>query len=120
LSLLKSARDLGDYLIVAIDSDVSARNLNKSPRRPVNDQETRKQILEAIRWVDEVRIFSDRYELESLIREIRPAVYVKGGDYQIAQIVGANIVRGYGGRVKTLPYLQGRSTTNIIQRIRSL
>ncbi len=117
LYLLREARDLGDKLIVGIDSDAHVKTLNKSPRRPINDERTRKLILEAIRWVDEVRIFDD---LEELIREIKPDILVKGGDYAAGQIVGQRYVESYGGNIVILPYLEDQSTTKIITKIRGL
>lgn len=117
LFLLREAKDLGDKLIVGIDSDAHVRTLLKRPRRPVNDQNTRKQILEAIRWVDEVRIFDD---LEELIKEIRPDILVKGGDYNKDQIIGRRFIESYGGQVVILPYFEDVSTSKLIHKIRGL
>lgn len=103
--------------MVGIDSDAHVRSLNKIVRRPINNQNTRKRILEAIRWVDEVRVFDD---LESLIKEIRPDVLVKGGDYTVDQIAGRRLVESYGGQVVILPYYEDESTTKLIHKIRNL
>jgi len=117
LFLLNKAKLLGDKLIVGIDSDRRARNLGKKYRRPINSQEVRKEIIEALKPVDEVYIFDD---LEDLIRKIKPDILVKGGDYRKNQIVGREFVESYGGKVIILPYLEKRSTTRLIKRIRSL
>jgi D-beta-D-heptose 7-phosphate kinase/D-beta-D-heptose 1-phosphate adenosyltransferase len=118
LYILNEAKKLGDYLIVGVDSDASVRSLNKKPRRPINEEMTRAQILASLKWVDEVVIFDD---LEGLIKMIRPDFLVKGGDYASAtQIVGADFVKSIGGKVRILPYLEGLSTTKLIHQIRNL
>ncbi len=118
LFLLKKAKQLGTKLIVGLDSDASVLSLNKRPRRPINNQIIRTEILKAIRWVDEVIVFDD---LLSLVKELRPDIIVKGGDYPSKdKIVGANFVEGYGGKVVILPYLEGLSTTKLIHQIRGI
>jgi len=117
LFLLRKAKQLGDKLIVGIDSDRRVRSLGKKYRRPINSQEVRKEILEALKPVDEVYIFDD---LEGLVRKIKPDILVKGGDYRKDQVVGRKFVESYGGKVIILPYLENRSTTRLIERIRSL
>lgn len=117
--LLRKARRLGDKLIVGVDSDQSVRSLNKKPRRPIQNQEARTEVLKAIRWVDEVRLFNSG-ELLSLIKEIRPDIIVKGGDWTEETVMGGDFVRSYGGKVVVIPYLEGPSTTKLIHQIREL
>lgn len=112
LMLLEKAKKLGDYLIVAIDSDRHTREIKRG--RPINNQEFRKKILEAIRWVDKVVIFDD---LETMIAKIVPDILVKGGDYKKSKVVGRSIVEYYGGKVVIIPILEGYSTTNIINKV---
>lgn len=115
VSLLNRARQLGDLLVVAINSDESVRRL-KGETRPVNRIEDRIAVLSAISCVDRILVFEEDTPL-NLIKAIRPDVLVKGGDYQVDEIVGADVVRSYGGEVCTLP-LHGRlSTTNILTRL---
>jgi len=94
-------------------------NFHKKPKRPVNSEEIRKEMLEAIRWVDEVIIFDDLMEL---VKKIKPDFLVKGGDYPDKKfIIGAQFVeRECRGKVIILPYLEGKSTTKLINRIREL
>lgn len=117
LWLLSECKKLGDIVVVGIDSNASAGGLGKKPARPVNDQEIRKKILESLEMVDEVRIFDDSLEC---IKELKPDVLVKGGDYTLDQVVGRTFVESYGGKVVVVPYLEGKSTTNVIRRIMEL
>lgn len=116
VAYLKEAKSLGTKLIVGLNSDTSAKSLEKGIHRPINDQLARALVLNAIRWVDAVAIFEDPTPLE-LIKMIRPHVLVKGGDYNINQIVGASEVLASGGCVKKLSFLEGYSTTAIEQKI---
>lgn len=120
LYLLKNARALGDKLIVGVDSDKSVEKLGKTPKRPINNQEIRSQVLKAIRWVDEVIIFEGQNDLRDLLWRLKPDYLVKGGDYKADQIVGSDIIKTWGGKVKILPYLEGPSTTKLINQIRGL
>lgn len=113
LACLEGARKLGDLLVLGLNSDASVRAL-KGPTRPAIDQEHRAALLAGLACVDLVVIF-DEPTPESLIRAIEPDVLVKGGDYDPATIVGADFVRGRGGRVVTLPLVDGLSTTGILQ-----
>ncbi len=115
--LIDECQKLGDILVIGIDSNKSAAGLGKKPARPVNDQEIRKKILEHQSGVDEVIIFDDSLEC---IKELKPDVLVKGGDYTLDQVVGRKFVESYGGKTIVIPYLEGKSTTNIIQRIMDL
>ncbi|MCX7738704.1 MAG: D-glycero-beta-D-manno-heptose 1-phosphate adenylyltransferase [Hydrogenothermaceae bacterium] len=113
---LEKARSLGNFLIVGLNSDGSVRRL-KGPDRPVNSQEQRKRVLEALKSVDMVIIFEEDTP-ERLIREIKPDVLVKGGDWSIENIVGADFVLSYGGEVYTVDFIYDTSTTKIIQKVR--
>ncbi|HVT13952.1 MAG TPA: D-glycero-beta-D-manno-heptose 1-phosphate adenylyltransferase [Fimbriimonadaceae bacterium] len=112
---LRQARELGDLLIVGLNSDASARALGKGPGRPVNPAEDRAEVLLALRSVDGVIPFDDPTP-ERLIRALRPEVHVKGGDYREEDLPEAAAVREYGGEVRILPFLEGRSTTEILRR----
>jgi D-beta-D-heptose 7-phosphate kinase/D-beta-D-heptose 1-phosphate adenosyltransferase len=112
---LEAARKLGDVLVVGVNSDASVRRL-KGPQRPLVGEKDRAQVLAALAAVDWVTIFSEDTPYE-LIAALRPDVLVKGGDWQVADIVGADLVRAYGGRVRSLPYLPGYSTTALVRRI---
>lgn len=112
---LAQAKDLGDRLIVGINSDESVRRL-KGPNRPIQDQESRAMLIAAICWVDAVVIFDEDTPLE-LIKMIEPDLLVKGGDWPVDQIVGADEVRAKNGQVVSLPFFDGYSTTSLIERI---
>ncbi len=116
VSYLKKARELGDRLVVGINSDESVRRL-KGDGRPINKLEDRIAVLSALDCVDEVIPFEEDTPLE-LIKRVHPDVLVKGNDYTVENIVGADFVLSYGGDVKTIPLLQGRSTTGIAKRMR--
>ena len=113
---LEKAKALGDVLVVGLNSDGSIRRI-KGPERPINIQEHRKRVLEALKPVDLVIIF-DEDTPERLIKEIKPDVLVKGGDWKIENIVGADFVKSYGGEVKTIDFVYDISTTKIIQKAR--
>jgi D-beta-D-heptose 7-phosphate kinase/D-beta-D-heptose 1-phosphate adenosyltransferase len=112
---LQRARLLGDLLVLGLNSDDSIRRL-KGPHRPLIGQEERAHILAALKCIDYVVIFDEDTPLE-LIRALRPAVLVKGGDYAPEEVVGKEIVESYGGRVELIQFVDGRSTTNIINQI---
>ena len=116
VSYLKKARALGDKLIVGINTDDSVRRL-KGDCRPVNSLEDRMAVLSELECVDEVISF-DEDTPEELIKKLHPDVLVKGDDYTVDKIVGADFVMSYGGEVKTIPLLKGRSTTGIISKMR--
>ena len=113
---LGAARALGDCLVVGLNSDASVRRL-KGPERPLNEEADRAEVLDALRAVDYVTIFDEPTAAE-LIKIIRPDVYVKGGDYTIATLPEAEIVRGYGGRVEFIDLVPERSTTRVIEKLR--
>lgn len=116
LHYLADARDLGDRLVVGLNSAGSVRRL-KGPTRPINDELTRTHLLAALQMVDAVVVFEEDTPLE-LIRLTQPDVLVKGGDWQPEQIVGSDIVLARGGQVLSLPYIDGYSTTNIERKIK--
>jgi D-beta-D-heptose 7-phosphate kinase/D-beta-D-heptose 1-phosphate adenosyltransferase len=114
VQLLKECKKLaGDNgkVIVGLNSDASVKKL-KGESRPVNDQDSRKLLLESLRFVDEVIIFEEETP-ELLIEKIRPDTLVKGGDYSIDQIVG----KQYAKKVVVFPYVDGKSTTNTIEKL---
>ena len=115
---LVQARALGDLLIVGVNSDTSVRRLGKGPDRPLNPQLDRVSVLEALRAVDGAVVFEEDTPIE-LIQILRPEVHVKGGDYHAEQLPEMPVVRAYGGEVVILPLLEGRSTTAIVERMRS-
>ena len=113
---LDSARKQGDRLIVAINSDDSVRRL-KGPGRPINSCDRRMAVLGALEAVDWVVSF-DGDTPEALLEKIRPDVLVKGGDYTVDQVVGADRVKSWGGTVKVLDFVENVSTTRIVEKIR--
>lgn len=116
---LQRARDLGDALLVGLNGDSSVRQL-KGPGRPILPEADRAVVLAALRAVDAVVIFQQP-TAEALVAAIQPAVYVKGGDWGAGQRTPpeAAVVLSYGGRVQFIPYLPGRSTSEIVAQIRS-
>ena len=117
LRVLRQARAQCDRLIVAINTDASVKRL-KGESRPVNPEQDRAELLSGIAGVDAVTSFDEDTPAE-LIEALKPDVLVKGGDYKADEIVGADTVRARGGEVVIVPLLEGRSTTNIIERSRS-
>lgn len=113
---LAAARELGDALVVAVNSDASVREL-KGAGRPLMPENDRAEILLALQSVDYVTIFDD-VSPRSLISELLPDVLVKGGDYSLDQIHGREEVETAGGRVVSLPFVEGASTSRIIERMK--
>ena len=118
LRYLQAARRHGDVLIVGLNSDASVRR-NKGPSRPINPEQERAEVLEALECVDAVSIFDDETPAE-IIRRVQPDVLVKGADWPADQIVGRDTVEARGGTVVLEPVEQGYSTTAIIERIQQL
>jgi rfaE bifunctional protein nucleotidyltransferase chain/domain len=118
VTYLNQARDLGDLLIVGINSDESVKRL-KGLERPVNMLEDRAYVLSALKSVDYVIPFEEDTPLD-LINLIMPDILVKGGDYTIDRIVGAQDVLAHGGRVEIIPFVPGKSTSAIIDTIKTL
>ena len=115
---LQAAKDLGDLLVVAVNSDASVRSLNKAPDRPIVPDIQRTEVVAALGCVDYVILFNEP-DPQSLIAALQPDVLVKGGDWAVEQIIGREIVEGRGGIVRTIPLVPGVSTTSLIQRIRA-
>ncbi len=118
LDYLCKARDLGDFLVVGLNTDASVKRLNKSPERPINTEKSRAQILASLLFVDAVVLFDEDTPYE-LIKIVQPDVLVKGADYKPDEIVGADVVKARGGEVVTIELTQGFSTTALIQKIKS-
>jgi D-glycero-beta-D-manno-heptose 1-phosphate adenylyltransferase len=114
---LNNARSLGDVLFLGLNSDASVRGL-KGEERPINKQVDRKYILENLSCVDFVEIFEEETPLE-LIKSVKPHFLVKGGDWKPTDIVGHEVVSASGGEVLSLNFVEGKSTTNIINSIKS-
>ena len=111
----EAARQLGDLLVLGLNSDDSIRRL-KGSGRPLIGQDERAHIMAALNCIDFVVIFDEDTPLE-LISLLRPDVLVKGGDYTVDGVVGRDIVESYGGRVELINFVDGKSTTNIINKI---
>jgi rfaE bifunctional protein nucleotidyltransferase chain/domain len=112
---LREARLLGDALVVAVNSDASVRAI-KGPSRPLQPEAERAEILASLECVDYVTIFSDETP-HAVIAALLPDVLVKGSDWPIEKIVGREIVEAHGGRVMNIPIVEGRSTTEILNKI---
>lgn len=115
--LLRQAKAAGDLLIVALNSDRSVKTL-KGPARPILPEADRAELIGAMEMVDYIVIF-DEPDPYKLIAAIQPTVLVKGGDWSETEIIGADLVRQWGGRVDVIPYLKGFSTSEMIERIRN-
>jgi D-glycero-beta-D-manno-heptose 1-phosphate adenylyltransferase len=118
VTYLAHARELGASLVVALNTDASARRLGKGADRPLNGEQDRAVVMAALESVSLVTWFDEDTPLE-LIRELKPAVLVKGGDYDMDKLAETQVVRSYGGRALAIPFVQGYSTTNLVNRIRS-
>lgn len=116
ISYLNEAKSLGDLLVIGLNSDKSVKEL-KGPERPINNEQDRKFLLENLKSVDFVEIFNEQTPL-NLIKKIMPDILVKGGDWEIEQIVGSKEVIDNGGQVFSLNFVDGFSTTNIIEKIK--
>ena len=112
---LSAAKEFGDVLIVGLNNDSSVKML-KGNNRPINTESDRAEVLLGLKAVDHVVLFGEK-TAEGLISEIKPDIYVKGGDYTIETLPEAKIVQNYGGRVEFIPMVAGRSTTNVIKKI---
>lgn len=116
VAYLQSAKSMGDILIVGMNTDASVKRL-KGEERPINTLEDRAYVLSALKSVDYVVPFDEDTPL-TLIQSIKPDVLVKGGDYTMDTIVGAKEVHAYGGKVEIIPFVDGKSTSSIIDAIR--
>lgn len=117
VTYLAQARQLGDILVLGLNSDASVKRL-KGPSRPINDEHSRALVLAALESIDYVVVFEEDTPY-NVIAKVKPDVLVKGGDYQIKDIVGADIVQQRGGLVTTIPFVDGFSTTSTIQQLQS-
>ena len=106
---------MGDVLVIGLNSDASVRRL-KGKGRPLNKEEDRAKVLSALFFVDYMAIFNEDTP-DRLIRKIKPDILVKGGDWQMKDIVGASFVKSHGGKVATIPFVEGFSTTALINKM---
>lgn len=118
ISYLEEARSLGASLVVAVNTDGSVKRLNKGSDRPINPLEDRMAVLAALQCVDAVIPFDEDTPL-TLIQALHPDILVKGGDWPVERIVGADQVLAEGGEVHSIPFRHNRSTTDLLNRIRS-
>jgi D-glycero-beta-D-manno-heptose 1-phosphate adenylyltransferase len=114
---LEAARRLGGELLVALNTDASARSLGKGPERPLNRESDRAAVVAALASVNYVTLFDEHTPCE-LMRHCRPDIYVKGADYDIETLPEAALVRSWGGRALAIPFVDGYSTTALLQRMR--
>jgi len=115
---LAQARQLGASLVVALNTDASARRLGKGPDRPLNNEHDRATVIAALESVSVVTWFEEDTPL-ALIGELRPALLVKGGDYDMRKLAETALVESYGGQARAIPFVEGYSTTDLVRRIRS-
>ena len=116
VTYLEKARAFGDCLVLGLNTDASVR-ANKGPSRPINSELDRAKVVGALKAVDYVVLFGEQ-TAETLIAKVKPDVYVKGGDYTLDTLPEAKIVMGYGGQVEFVNMVEGRSTTNVIKKIK--
>jgi rfaE bifunctional protein nucleotidyltransferase chain/domain len=117
VTYLAQARTLGASLLVALNTDASARRLGKGPDRPLNTEDDRALMMAALESVDLVTWFDEDTPLE-LIEQVRPDVLVKGGDYDMSKLAETQVVLAYGGRAQAIPFVDGYSTTALVKKIR--
>lgn len=115
---LAQARSLGGSLVVGLNSDQSVRLLGKGPDRPINVEMDRAWVLSALESVSSVVLFDEQTPL-GLMAQVKPDIYVKGGDYDMGQLPEAALVQQWGGSSLALPFLSGRSSSRLVERIRS-
>lgn len=118
LHVLRSAKRLGGRLVVGLNSDSSITKL-KGSSRPIMNENDRRDLLQELRCVDDVIIFNEETPY-NLIQRLRPKYLVKGGDYLIDEIVGGDFVLSYGGHVEIVEYLEGTSTSSMIEKLRTI
>lgn len=116
-SYLAQARDLGASLVVGVNSDASVKMLGKGDDRPINIEADRQALLAALESVDLVVLFAEQTPV-NLIAQIRPDIYVKGGDYEINSLEETRLVKTWGGKAIAIPFLYERSTTTLLGKIR--
>lgn len=115
---LTQARDFGDVLVLGLNTDSSVKQQNKSPERPINNQDARAIVLAGLSCVDAIVFFNEETPYD-LIKEVQPNFLIKGDDYKPEDIVGYDIVTASGGKVITIPFLQGFSTTGLIDKLKA-
>ena len=115
IEFLQKAKAMGDILVVGLNTDKSVKKL-KGENRPIKTERERANILAALKYIDYITLF-DETTPEKLIQEIRPDILVKGNDYKIDEVVGREIVEGYGAKVKLIPIVEGHSTTKTLEKI---
>ncbi len=115
IEYLAKAADLGDILLIGLNSDSSVRNI-KGSERPIQDEESRALVLASLHVIDAIILFNEDTPYE-LIKEVQPDILVKGGDYKIQDIVGYDIVKAKGGKIITIDFVEGYSTRNIINKL---
>ena len=113
---LSKAREKADMLVVGLNTDASVKRL-KGADRPFKDERTRAEVLASMQFIDYVILFGEDTPIK-LINLVRPDILIKGGDYEIKDIVGSKEVISYGGRVETIPFLEGYSSSDLIKKIR--
>lgn len=115
VDLLEKAKSFGDILIVAVNTDGSVKKL-KGPRRPIYKLSGRMKVLSALEAVDYVTSFPEDTPID-ILKELRPDILVKGGDWKPDEVVGKNFIESYGGKVKIVPHLKNYSTTSLIEKL---
>lgn len=118
VTYLEQARALGASLVVGLNTDASARRLGKGPDRPLNGEQDRAAVIAALESVSLVTFFDEDTPV-ALISELKPQVYVKGGDYDMRQLEETRVVEAYGGRALAIAFVDGYSTTRLVKKIRS-
>lgn len=118
VTYLAQARELGASLVVALNTDTSAKRLGKGPERPLNTDLDRATLIAALESVSLVTWFEEDSPIE-IINELRPQIIVKGGDYDMAKLKEAQLVESYGGKALAVPFIAGYSTTALVAKIRS-
>lgn len=116
IDYLSKARDLGDFLVLGLNTDNSIKKLNKAKNRPINNEKMRAFVLAALSCVDLIVLFDDETPYE-LIKYLNPFILVKGSDYKTEKIIGYDLVLANGGEVCTIPLLEGYSTSKLIEKI---
>jgi D-glycero-beta-D-manno-heptose 1-phosphate adenylyltransferase len=118
VTYLAQARELGASLVVALNTDSSAKRLGKGPDRPLNNEHDRALVMAALESVSLVTWFDEDTPLQ-LISQLKPAILVKGGDYDMSKLAETAVVESYGGKALAIPFVDGYSTTALVRRIRS-
>lgn len=118
VTYLDQARQLGACLLVAVNTDASVRRLNKGPDRPINNQSDRMALLAALACVDYVTCFDEDTPYE-IINALRPDIIVKGGDYAMQTLPETKLVQSWGGQAYAIPFAHNRSTSNLLNKIRT-